>query len=313
MLSYIFPGQGTQFVGMGKDLFDNFPSARSIFEKADVVLGFSISEICFNGPQEKLISTDNAQPAILTVSISVLEALKECVQNSGCSLKLEPQFTAGLSLGEYSALVAAGVLSFEDAVYLVRKRGQFMEEAAKNNPGKMLSVIGLSKEIVEEICKESGCEVANLNCPGQIVISGRVEQINQAAELAKNKEAKRAIVLDVSGAFHCSLMKEAELKLSQEIQKFKFNVPKFPVVSNVTAKGEIEPQNILSNLIRQVSSSTYWQDSISFMATKGVSRFFEIGPGTVLKGLNKRITPETETVNFGNAEQIKSFIDGYKN
>jgi [acyl-carrier-protein] S-malonyltransferase len=309
MLAYIFPGQGAQFVVMGKDLWESFSGAKSIFDKANKVLGFNISEICFNGPQEKLTSTDNAQPAILTVSIAALEVLKEYANQTSCSLNLVPKFTAGLSLGEYAALVAAGVLSFEDAVYLVRMRGQFMEEAAKNNPGKMLSIIGLSKEVVEEICKESSCEIANLNCPGQIVISGKVGQINQAAELAKAKEVKRTVLLDVSGAFHCSLMKEAGLKLAKEIHKLKFSKPKFPVVSNVTAKSETDPQNILNNLIKQVSSSTYWQDSVRSMASAGVSCFLEIGPGNVLKGLNKRIIPDIETVNLGNVEQIKSFID----
>lgn len=313
MLSYIFPGQGAQFVGMGKDLYESFPSAKNIFEKADKRLGFSITELCFNGPQEKLTSTENAQPAILTVSIAALEAFREYIKNNAGSLGIEPRFAAGLSLGEYSALVAAQVISFEDAVYLVRKRGEFMEEAAKNNPGKMLSVIGLSTEIVEGICKESGCEIANLNCPGQIVISGKIEHIDKAAELAKAKEAKRVILLDVSGAFHCSLMKEAELKLAKEIQKLKFNQPKFPVVNNVTAKSETNPQNISDNLIKQVSSSTYWQDSISFMVANGVDSFLEIGPGAVLKGLNKRIVPDTNTLSLGNTEQIKSFIEDYKN
>jgi len=313
MLAYIFPGQGAQFVGMGKDLHDNFTSAKDIFETADKRLGFSISEICFNGPPEKLTSTENAQPAILTVSIAALEALKEYNKSKNSSVNLKPGFVAGLSLGEYSALVAAEVLSFEDAVYLVRKRGQFMEESAKNNPGKMLSIIGLSKEIVEEICKESDCEIANLNCPGQVVISGKIPRIDQAMELAKAKEAKRAILLDVSGAFHCSLMKEAELKLSLEIRKLKFNTPKFPIVSNVTAKGEVDPNNILNNLIKQVSSSTYWQDSVGFMAGEGVDYFLEIGPGSVLRGLNKRITPDTNTANLGKAEQIESFIEDYNN
>lgn len=287
---------------MGKDLYDNFPVSKKIFYKADEVLGFSISQICFNGPADKLISTENAQPAILTASIASLEAIKE-------KTNLQPKFCAGLSLGEYSALVAAGVLSFQDVVFLVRKRGQFMEEAAKNNPGKMLSIIGLEKETVESICKESSCEIANLNCPGQIVISGKIPNIEKATELAKQKGAKRAILLDVSGAFHSSLMEEARAKLALEIRKIKFNAPKIPIISNVTAKSETNTEKIMDNLIKQVSSSTYWEDSIRFMSKEGVDCFLEIGPGTVLKGLNKRINPEMKTVNLGNTEQIKAFLE----
>jgi [acyl-carrier-protein] S-malonyltransferase len=300
MLGYIFPGQGAQFVGMGKDLYENFPVSKKIFDEADEALGFKISEICFNGPQDKLTSTENAQPAILTTSIAVLEAFKE--RNN-----LQPKFCAGLSLGEYSALVAAEVLSFEDAVYLVRKRGQFMEEAAKNNPGRMLSIIGLERSIVESICREIGCEIANLNCPGQIVISGKAANIEKAMELVKAKGAKGAILLDVSGAFHSSLMEEARAKLAAEIRKVKFNPAKVPLVSNVTAKAETDPEIIVQNLIKQVSSSTYWEDSIKYMAEQRVDCFLEIGPGVVLKGLNKRINPQIKTYNLGNVEEINAF------
>jgi [acyl-carrier-protein] S-malonyltransferase len=300
MLAYIFPGQGAQFVGMGKDLYDNFPIAKNIFDKADKVLGFKISELCFNGPQDKLTSTENAQPAILITSIAALEALKE-------KSKLQPKFCAGLSLGEYSALVAAEVLSFEDAIYLVRKRGQFMEEAAKNNPGKMLSIIGLDRSKVEGICSETGCEIANLNCPGQVVISGTALTIQGAMESAKTQGAKHTILLQVSGAFHSSLMEEARAKLSVEIGKVKFDPPNIPIVSNVTAKSETDTEAIRKNLIKQVSSSTYWEDSIRYMVSQGVDCFLEIGPGVVLKGLNKRINPEIKTVNLGNIEQINTF------
>ena len=287
-------------MGMGKDLYENFPVSKKIFDEADEALGFKISEICFNGPQDKLTSTENAQPAILTTSIAVLEAFKE--RNN-----LQPKFCAGLSLGEYSALVTAEVLSFEDAVYLVRKRGQFMEEAAKNNPGRMLSIIGLERSIVESICREIGCEIANLNCPGQIVISGKAANIEKAMELVKAKGAKRAILLDVSGAFHSSLMEEARAKLAAEIRKVKFNPAKVPLVSNVTAKAETDPEIIVQNLIKQVSSSTYWEDSIKYMAEQRVDCFLEIGPGVVLKGLNKRINPQIKTYNLGNVEEINAF------
>jgi len=307
MLAYIFPGQGAQFVGMGKDFYDASPAAKDIFDRADKVLGFGITQLCFNGPQDKLTSTENAQPAILTASIAALEVLRDRAK----TFDLKPKFCAGLSLGEYSALVAAGVLSFEDAVYLVRKRGQFMEETARNNPGKMLSVIGLNREVVDEICRESSCEIANLNCPGQVVVSGKISNIEKAMGLAKSKGAKHAILLDVSGAFHCSLMEEARQKLAVEINKVKFNPPEVPVVSNVTAKGETSIDKIKENLIKQVSSSTYWEDSMRFMYKEGADCFLEIGPGVVLKGLNKRIDPQIKTVNLGNLGQINAFLETF--
>jgi [acyl-carrier-protein] S-malonyltransferase len=311
MLAYIFPGQGSQFVGMGKDLYDNFPNSKNIFDTADRALGFSLSDICFNGPQDKLISTDNAQPAILTVSIAALEALKELSKNYS-AFSLEPKFSAGLSLGEYAALVVIETLSFEDAVCLVRKRGQFMEESARNNPGKMLCIIGLSNEVVGEICKDSGCEIANLNCPGQVVISGRVTDIEKAMASANAQGAQKTVLLEVGGAFHCSLMKDAERKLAEEIRKLRFKPPKFPVVSNVTAKSEDVVQNIINNLIQQVSSSTYWQDSINFMVGRGVDCFLEIGPGSVLRGLNRKISLDIKTLSLGKSEDIRSFLDNYK-
>jgi [acyl-carrier-protein] S-malonyltransferase len=291
MVGYLFAGQGSQYVGMGKDLWDSFPQAKGIFEKADKVLGFSISDLCFNGPLEKLTKTSNCQPAIVTASIACWQAY----------LSKNPKvdgYMAGLSLGEYSALVASGALNFEDAVYLVWRRGQFMEEEAAAHPGQMLSVIGLDLVQVKEICAEAKAEVANINCPGQVVISGSAESITRAQILAKEKGAKLAVVLEVSGAFHSSFMQGASLKLDKELEKINISTPKFPVICNVTGRPVLTGQEIKQNLIRQVSSSVLWEDSIKFILSKNVTTFFEFGPGKVLKGLMRRIESSARVVNI---------------
>ena len=267
---------------MGKDLSDSFPPAKEIFEKADKVLGFSISNLCFNGPLEELTKTNNCQPAIVTMSIACWQAY----------LSRNPKvdgYLAGLSLGEYSALVASGALNFEDAVYLVWRRGQFMEEEALAHPGKMLSLIGLDQAIVKQICSETKTEIANFNCPGQIVISGGTNEIIRAQELAKAKGAKLAILLEVSGAFHSSFMQGASVKLAGELDKIRISVPVIPLVSNVTAKPVNTTQEIKENLVRQVASCVLWEDSMKFILSQGVTNFIEFGPGKVLKGLMRRI------------------------
>ena len=299
MVGYLFAGQGSQYVGMGKDLWDFFPQAKAIFEKADKVLGFSISDLCFNGPLEELTKTNHCQPAIVTMSMACWQVY----------LSKNPQiggYMAGLSLGEYSALVAAEALSFQDAVYLVWRRGQFMEEEAAKHPGKMLSVIGLDLAKVKEICAEVRVEVANINCPGQIVISGSVEAIAQAQILAKEKGAKLAVVLEVSGAFHSSFMQGASLKLAQELEKINISSPKFPVICNVTGKPALTAQEIKQNLIQQVSASVLWEDSIKFILSKGVSSFIEFGPGKVLKGLMRRIDSNAQVLNIEKKTDIES-------
>ncbi len=291
MVGYLFAGQGSQYVGMGKDLWDSFPQAKAIFEQADKVLGFSISDLCFNGPLAELTRTNHCQPAIVTMSIACWQAY----------LSKHPQidgYMAGLSLGEYSALVASGALSFEDAVYLVWRRGQFMEEEATAHPGKMLSLIGLDLAIVKDICQEVKAEVANINCPGQVVISGSVESITRAQLLAKEKGAKLAVVLEVSGAFHSSFMQGASLKLARELEKININPPKFPVICNVTGKPVFTAEEIKQNLIQQVSSSVLWEDSMKLILSKGVTSFMEFGPGKVLKGLMRRIESSAQVVNI---------------
>ena len=299
MVGYLFAGQGSQYIGMGRDLYESFPQAKAIFDKADQVLGFSLSKLCFEGPKEELTRTNNCQPAIVTTTIAAWEVFKSV--NS-----IEPDsYAAGLSLGEYSALVAAGSIKFEDVVYLVRRRGEFMEEEARSKPGKMLSVIGLDYAQVKQVCEEASIEIANLNCPGQIVVSGGVENIVKAQALAKAKGAKLAVILDVSGAFHSSFMYGASVKLAKELEKIKINIPQITLISNVTAKPVLLAEEIKDNLVKQVASSVLWEDSMKFIFSRGVRNFIEFGPGKVLKGLMRRIDPESTVKTVEKKEDIQ--------
>jgi len=301
MVSYLFAGQGSQYIGMGKDLYESFPESRLVFDKADKVLKISLSKLCFEGPREELTRTQNCQPAILTMSIAAWEAFKSVVRPQTSDLR----YAAGLSLGEYSALVAAGAISFEDAVYLVRRRGQFMEEEALKHPGKMLSVIGLDSAAIKQICADTKTEIANMNCPGQIVIAGGIREIEQAQALAKERGAKMAVMLEVSGAFHSSFMKEASLKLAKELDKIKIDKPKTPVISNVTAKPVGSAGEVKDNLIKQVSSPVLWEDSMKFILSKGIMNFIEFGPGKVLKGLMRRIDVNAQVINIEKKEDLE--------
>ncbi len=300
-VAFLFAGQGAQYIGMGKDLYEAFPQSKAVFDKADKVLGFSITKLCFEGPAEELAKTHNCQPAILTVSIAALEALKFTVHNVHQSTVA---YVAGLSLGEYSALVAASAISFEDAVYIVRRRGEFMQQEVEKRPGRMLSLIGLDLETVKQVCAKSHTEIANINCPGQIVISGGIKEIEQAQARAQELGAKRAFLLDVSGAFHSSFMQEASLKLAQELDKIQINTPRMAVISNVSAKPTLKPKEIRDNLIKQIASSVLWEHSMKFILTQGITEFFEFGPGKVLKGLMRRIDENAQVINIEKKEDI---------
>jgi len=297
-VAYVFPGQGSQTVGMGSDLYKKYPSAKDVFDEVDSALGFSLSRLCFEGPEDELTQTINVQPAVLTVSIACLKAAEEV---SGSSLPF-PDVVAGHSLGEYTALVVAGVLSLSEAVRLVRERGRLMNEAGRVRPGGMVAVLGLDAEAVREVCLSAGTEISNINCPGQIVVSGAEEKLLEFKRLAEKKGARRIIPLKVSGAFHSQLMKPASEGLEEAISKFTFNEPLVSVVANVTAQRLIDVQAIKQELVDQVIRCVQWQRSIENMIADGVITFLEIGHGEVLAGLIKRINPEVQILNIGDME-----------
>lgn len=286
---------------MGKDLYESFPEARKVFDRAEELLGFELKKLCFEGPEEKLKSTDVSQPAIVTASIAAFEVFKS-------KSNLVPSFAAGLSLGEYSALIAAGALAFDDGIRLINKRGQLMEGASKKHPGKMAAVLELSVEKLKEICLQSGAEIANLNCPGQIVITGKAEAVNQAMELCNQAGVKRVIPLEVSGGFHSSLMSEAALELKLILDNIQISEPKFPVISNYTAQPQYKADQIRENLVNQIRGSVRWEESMRFILSEGVTKFYEFGPGKVLKGLMRRIESNAQVINIENSVDIEQAV-----
>lgn len=299
-VAYLFPGQGSQFTGMGKDLYDTYPVAKKVFDRAAELLDFDIRSVCFDGPPEKLTQTRFSQPAIFVVSIAALEVLKTHPKFKTFS----PKYAAGLSLGEATALCAAEAISFDDGVRFVRARGQYMDEAAQENPGLMAAVLGVELPLVEKICQETGAEVGNLNAPGQIVISGLKAKVEDAMDKLRQAGARKVIPLEVSGGFHSSCMEPACKRIEIALKTVDIKAPRIPVVSNLTADIELEPSKIKQNLILQMNHRTLWEDSMRFMISKGIRTFIEFSPGKVLKGLMKKIDPSVEVINLSALEDF---------
>ncbi len=294
--AFLFPGQGAQSVGMGRDLAQQFPAARRIFEEADDVLGFSLSTLCFSGPEEQLRLTEFTQPAIFAVSIAAQRVLAE--------LGITPQYAAGHSLGEYSANVAAGVLSFADALRIVRRRGQLMQQAVPDGTGAMAAILGMSPEAVAELCRDAAAETnavvvaANINSPEQIVVSGAAAAVERASALAKDRGAKRAVMLQVSAPFHCPLMQPAEDALAPLLQAIPFADAAFPIVVNVDAAPLSNGADLRQALIRQVTGAVRWAESVRWMFSAGVTNFVEVGPGRVLSGLLRQIDRSRKATHY---------------
>jgi [acyl-carrier-protein] S-malonyltransferase len=304
-VAFVFPGQASQYPGMGKELAEKHPSARAVFEEANDVLGFSISKMCFEGTEEELKLTENTQPAILTVSVAVFRVLAE--------KGLRPDYVAGHSLGEYSALVAAGALNFPDAVKLVRNRGKYMQDAVPAGVGAMAAIMGLSPAVVVDVCKRAAeneiCSPANLNSPEQTVISGHAGAIKRAVEIASQQGAKRAVILPVSAPFHCALMMPSQEKLERDLQKVEFSALRVPLVTNVDADTIESGEAARSALVRQVTMPVRWAESVRLLIDEGVNTFVETGPGRVLSGLLRQIERSVATLNVEDEKSLAATVE----
>ncbi len=308
VVAFLFPGQGSQTVGMGKELAAMYPVAQHTFDEADEALGFKLSQLCFEGPEDQLKLTQNTQPAILTVSIAAARVLAE--------VGVSAEFAAGHSLGEYSAHVAAGTLEFADAVRTVRNRGRYMQEAVPVGQGAMAAILGMELEPLKQICNEAAqgevCEPANINSPGQIVISGSTGAVQRAAEMATAKGAKRAVMLPVSAPFHCALMKPAQDRLEVDLRALKFNNPDYPVVANVDCELKTSGDAAREALIKQVTGAVQWETSMRALIAKGVETFVEVGPGKVLCGLMRQIDRTKLCLNVENEESLQKVIANFE-
>ena len=304
MIAFIFPGQGSQAVGMGKALAQQFPECREVFEEADAALGKPLSQLIFEGPAEELTLTENTQPAILTTSIAACRAL--------ASQGIEPEMVAGHSLGEYSAHVAAGTFEFADAVRIVRNRGRYMQEAVPVGTGAMAAILGLDAEKAEQACREAAegdiVSAANLNAPGQVVIAGTAAAVARASERAKALGAKRVIALQVSAPFHCALMKPAEVRLAPELRALPAQSPGVPVVANVDAMPKRDLQSSIDALVAQVSAPVLWEAVMRRMVGDGAKIFIEVGPGSVLSGLGRKVVPDATFMRIDSPEHLEDIV-----
>ena len=309
-VAFVFPGQGSQAVGMCKDLYEAYPVAHRIFEEADEALGFSMTNLIMQGPEEALRLTENTQPAILTASVACFEVLKE--KGLTCAL------AGGHSLGEYSALVAAGAISFADAVRTVKSRGKFMQEAVPVGEGAMAAIIGLDPDKIDGICQETekacgeAVQAVNFNCPGQVVIAGATAAVNKTVEALKAAGAKRAIFLNVSAPFHSTLMSPAAKRLAEVLEKVKFSDAAFPVVANVDAQPETKAEVIKANLVKQADHPVRWEKSVHTMLDAGIDIFVEVGPGRVLSGFTKKIDRSKTALNVENIESLEKTLAYFK-
>ncbi len=302
-IAFVFPGQGSQYAGMGKDIYDNFDAAKYIFEQASDALGYDVAHLCFNGPAEELNKTFRTQPCILTVSTAVHSVLSD--------RGIRPSVVAGHSLGEYSAITAAGAVSFKDAARLTEKRGYFMQEAVPDGQGLMAAILGLDRDSVDGICKAAKTgyvSPANYNCPGQIVIAGEKAAVEEAIQLCKNAGAKRAVALSVSVPSHCKLMEGASKKLAELFGTIEFRKPEVPVVNNADAMFLTDTEEIKSSLVRQLGSPLLWEDSIKNITASGVNAFIEVGPGKVLSGLIRRIVSDVKVVNVEDVKTLDNAL-----
>src|SRR5512137_892544 len=298
----LFAGQGAQKVGMGKDLATQSPTTKAWFDRANAALGYDLTAICFNGPEPELTKTENAQPAIFLVSWVAFELLKERVPSLAFGA------TAGLSLGEFTGLTVAGAMSFEEGLKVVRQRGRFMQEACAATQGSMAAIIGLGEAATREVCAETGVVLANLNCPGQLVISGPTEKMAPACALAKAKGAMRAVPLPVAGAYHSPLMASAQPKLEAELAQVPINPVSVPVIANVTAQPHGSPGGIRARLVEQVTSSVRWEESMRYLVGQGFTRFIELGPGRALSGFMKRIDKTAQVLNVEDLASLETTV-----